>query len=192
MIETLHEYAGLLTSPSEDTEADATFRRALAVAEALLGDKSANAHCFSSRLVGPFNSLAWELVHRPTVIRDSDVALAVRLAERAVVWEPNQANIWNTLGVAHYRAANWPAATEALRKSMALNNGGTAADWFFLAANLHQQGAAKEARRWYDQAVTWVDLNPPLDQVQAAELKKFREEAAQVLAASTAAPERRG
>ena len=48
--------------------------------------------------------------------------MAVRLAELAVVWEPNQANIWNTLGVAYHRAVNWPAATEALRKSMALNN----------------------------------------------------------------------
>jgi tetratricopeptide (TPR) repeat protein len=184
LIETLHEYSRLLTAPADAAEADASLRRALEVAERLLGDKAADQHCFSVRLVGPFNSLAWELVRRPTA-RASDIALAVRLAEKAVVWEPNQAAIWNTLGIAHYRAANWPAAASALRRSMELSNGGTAADWFFLAANLHRQGDDEEAHRWYDRAVTWVQRNPIPDQTQAAELTRIRKEADEVLCSST-------
>jgi serine/threonine protein kinase len=184
LIETLHEYSSLLTAPADAAEADTSLRRALAVAERLLGDREADKHCFSSRLVGPFNSLAWELVRRPTA-RASDVVLAVRLAEKAVVWERDQATVWNTLGVAHYRAANWPAAAGALRRSMELSHGGTAADWFFLAANLHRQGDDEEAHRWYDRAVTWVQRNPIPDQSQAAELRMFCKEADEVLSSTT-------
>ena len=36
-----------------------------------------------------------------------DAALAVRLARKAVEWEPEQSAYWNTLGLAHYRAGDW-------------------------------------------------------------------------------------
>ena len=192
LIETLQEYSGLLTSPKDAGVAGNSLRRALAVADTLLGDQEADKHCFSTRLVGPFNSLAWELVRRPTA-RANDVALALfDWPERPSFGIPVEAAMWNTLGVAHYRAANWPAAVRALRKSMELSDGGNATDWFFLAANLHQQGDAKEARRWYDQAVAWVQRNPIPDQAQAAELNRFCEEASAVLGSSTPLPERNG
>jgi eukaryotic-like serine/threonine-protein kinase len=177
LIATLQEYDGLLTKPADAVEADALFRRALAVAEGLLDNKDAGQHCFRIQLVGPFNSLAWALARRPPA-RAGDAALAVRLACKAVEWEPEQSAYWNTLGVAHYRDGNWSAAINALNKSIELSKGGTAADWFFLACIDHQRGKTEEARRWYDRAVTWVQRNPLPDQVQAAELEGFRDETA--------------
>ena len=180
LIETLQEYAGLLTTPADAAEADSLRRHALKVAEQLVGDKEAGKHCFRIGLVGPLNSLAWDLVCRPTV-RPSDAALAIRLASQAVDWEPNQAGFWNTLGVANYRVGDWFAAALALRRSIELNKGGNATDWFFLACITHRQGDAHQAEGFYDRAVAWMRRNPITDQAQAAELSGFRDEAARIL-----------
>ncbi len=180
LIETLQEYAGLLKSPADAVEADASFRRALAVAEGLIDNNDAGQHCFRIQLVGPFNSLAWELVRRPPA-RAGDTALAVRLARKAVEWEPGQFAYWNTLGVAHYRDGNWSAAITALNRSIEQSKGGTAADWYFLACIDQQQGRTEEARKRYDRAVTWMKQNPLGDQAQAAELEEIRNEAARAI-----------
>jgi eukaryotic-like serine/threonine-protein kinase len=183
LIATLQEYAGLLTKPADAVEADASFRRALAVAEGLLDNKDADQHCFRIQLVGPFNSLAWALARRPPA-RAGDADMAVRLARKTVEWEPEQSAYWNTLGVAYYRDGNWSAAIDALTRSIELSKGGTPADWFFLACIDQQRGKVDEARRWYDRAVTWVQQNPPPDKAQAAELEEFRYETARAIRAA--------
>ena len=82
--------------------------------------------------------------------------------------------LWNTMGVAAYRVGDWKAAAEALEKSMSLNKGGDANDWFFLAMTRWRQNNKAEARKWYDQAVAWTRKNRP----DNAELKHFQKEAA--------------
>jgi eukaryotic-like serine/threonine-protein kinase len=180
LIETLLEYSGLLPAPADAALADELFRSALPVAEALLGDKNADLHCYRIGLIGPFNDLAWKLVRRP-LARESDAALAVRLARKAVAWEPGQAAYWNTLGVAYYRQGDWSAASTAIEKSIELGNGGDATDWFVLASTLHRQGRSDQARQWFDRAVQWVERNPGLDKVRAAEILGFRDEASRIL-----------
>ena len=180
LIETLQEYAKLLTSPKDAGERDATFRRAIAVADSLVDNRDAGLHCFRIQLVGPFNSLAWELVCRPPA-RAGDAALAVRLARKAVEWEPEQFAFWNTLGVAQYRDDNWPAAIDAINRSIELTKGGTAADWFFLACAKHNQGDTEEAHRCYNRALKWLHRNTARDKTQAADLGRFRDETARVL-----------
>jgi eukaryotic-like serine/threonine-protein kinase len=181
LITTLHEYAGLLNLPDDEVEADASFRRSYAVAEGLIGDKDADAHCFSTQLVGPFNNLAWDLVCRRTPAHADDAGLAVRLARQAVEWEPDQPAYWNTLGVAQYRAGDFAAADQSLHTSITLSKGGTAVDWFFLACIKHHQGDSEESQRWYDQAVEWLRQNPVHDTAEAAQLIAFRDEAAELL-----------
>jgi tetratricopeptide (TPR) repeat protein len=102
---------------------------------------------------------------------------AVKLAQEAVELAPKEGTIWNTLGVAHYRSGDWKAASAALTKSMELRNGGDSFDWFFLAMAHWQLDQKKEARKWYDQAVAWMDKNQP----QNEELRRFRAEAAELL-----------
>jgi eukaryotic-like serine/threonine-protein kinase len=106
-----------------------------------------------------------------------DPKRAVELAERAVKLQPRQGMCWNTLGVAQYRAGQWQAAIEALKKSADLRKGGDSFDWFFLAMANWQLGNKDAARQRYDQAVTWMEKHQPENE----ELHRFRDEAAGLL-----------
>jgi WD40 repeat protein len=129
-----------------------------------------------------YNNLAWELATRPDPkFRDS--RQAVQLAQQAVKLTPS-GNHWNTLGAAHYRAGDWKAAVTAMEKSMELRQGGDALDWFFLAMAHWRLGERDQARRWYEQAVRWMDKKKPLDE----ELRRFREEASALLGIKGQAP----
>ncbi len=66
----------------------------------------------------------------------------------------------------------------ALEKSMELGKGGNSFDWFFLAMAHWQLGDKKQARQWYDKAVTWMDKHKPFGE---EELTRFRAEAAALL-----------
>ena len=190
-IESLREQASLLSAPECKKEADASTRRALEVAEGLIANKDAERHCFSLQLAGPFNNLAWDLVRRAASTQ-AEAALAVRIAHKAVEWEPKQPAFWHTLGVARYRAGDYRSAALALQKSMDLKNGGDAADWFFLAAAFHKIGDRSLARRWYDQAIAQLKHGPQNDQARLAELHQFRQEAAVALGLSDTPPKRTG
>jgi eukaryotic-like serine/threonine-protein kinase len=122
------------------------------------------------------NNLAWLLATSvDPKIHDGPRALA--LAQKAVGLVPRAGNNWRTLGVAHYRARDWKAALDALTKAMELRQGGNSSDWFFLAMAHWQLGDKEAASKWYDQAVVWMDKNQPKNE----ELRRFREEAAELL-----------
>ena len=122
------------------------------------------------------NQIGWLLATTPAQDR-RDPPRAVELAKKAVELAPQDGNIWNTLGVAQYRAAQWKLAIEALEKSMELGTGGQAADWFFLAMSHWQLDHKDEARTWYDKAVKWMEKHEPKNE----ELLRFRAEAAKLL-----------
>ena len=131
----------------------------------------AEAHC----------NLAEVLLTHPDPKR-RDPRQALELARQGVEFarkarNPNEGNIWNTVGMAHYRTGDWKAAVKALEKSMELRKGGDSYDWFFLAMAHWQLGAKDKAREWYDRAVRWMDKNQPTDE----ELRRFRAEAAELL-----------
>jgi tetratricopeptide (TPR) repeat protein len=122
------------------------------------------------------NGLAWFLATCPDAsLRDPK--RAVELARQATTKAPKAGEMWNTLGVAHYRAGEWHAAIDALEKSMKLRRGGDSGDWFFLAMAHWQLGGKGEARKWHERAVQWMDRNNPRDE----ELQRFRAEAAALL-----------
>ncbi|HEX4415736.1 MAG TPA: protein kinase [Lacipirellulaceae bacterium] len=129
--------------------------------------------------VSTVNQLAWDLAtnENPSV-QDPDTA--VELAQKAVALEPNDGGIWNTLGVAQYRAGNWQAAVKALNQAMALRKGGDPYDYFFLAMAQQKSGHPDEARKWYDKALEWMKAKAPRDK----ELIRFRAEAAETLGLS--------
>ena len=126
------------------------------------------------RSVEALNDGAWFLATCP-VPGTREPQRAVEWAIQAVPAKPGQATLWNTLGVAHYRDENWPAALAALQKSMDLQDGGTGFDWFFLAMIHWQMGEKDDSRNWFDKAVEWMDKNGPHDD----ELTRFRTEAHQ-------------
>lgn len=122
------------------------------------------------------NQLAWFLATAPEA-QQRDPPRAVELAKKGVELVPNDGAIWNTLGVAQYRAGEWQAVIDGLQTAMDLRKGGDSSDWFFLAMSHWQLGHKDEARSWYDKAVGWMDRNQPNNE----ELVRFRAEAKQLL-----------
>jgi uncharacterized protein HemY len=102
---------------------------------------------------------------------------AIDLAKKAVKATPTAGNYWVTLGIAHYRAGQWRAALTALREAIKLRNGGNSYDWFFLAMVHWRLGDKEQGRKWYEQAVQWMEKNAP----HSGELKRNRAEAGELL-----------
>jgi serine/threonine protein kinase/tetratricopeptide (TPR) repeat protein len=122
------------------------------------------------------NKLAW-LLATSSDPKVRNATRAVQLAKKAVELAPKEGGYRNTLGAAHYRAGDWKAAIAALNTSMELRKGGDSLDWFLLAMAHWQLGDKDRARKWYDQAVEWMERNRPQD----VELRRFRAEAEEVM-----------
>lgn len=120
-----------------------------------------------------YNNISWLLATCPDEgLRDS--ARAVQFARRALEFQPNDGNTWNTLGVAYFRTGDLEQSRSALYRSMELRNEGSSHDWFFLAMIHEREGRKERAREWYDKAAEWrkeAQLDPD-------ELYRFECEAA--------------
>jgi tetratricopeptide (TPR) repeat protein len=125
-----------------------------------------------------YNNLAWSMVYAPEdPTFDPQEALAI--ARKAVKLNPTHWFLWNTLGVAAYRAGDWKTAAEWLEKSIGVN-GGQAIDGFFLAMTRWRQGQKTAARQSYQQAVEWLERNSSTAS-NSADLRRFHTEAATLL-----------
>jgi tetratricopeptide (TPR) repeat protein len=121
------------------------------------------------------NALAWFLA----TCADAHLRnpkLAVALAKKAAAVSPTGIH-WNTLGVCHYRVADYKAALTALQKAVQLRNGGNGSDWFFLAMVHWQLNHKDQAQKAYERAVGWMAKHAPQDEQQ----RRFRTEAAELL-----------
>jgi tetratricopeptide (TPR) repeat protein len=116
-------------------------------------------------------ALSWMLTLGPDP-RFCDGPRAVALMKRAVERQPNNCSMLFSLGVAHYRAGDWPAAVASLDSAC-----GDCSDWFFLAMTHWQLGNHEEALRWNSKAVECLQENHPGDE----ERRRFRAEAAQLM-----------
>ena len=122
------------------------------------------------------NFLAWFLAACPDP-RFRDPAQAIALAETAVRLAPGVSSVWNTLGVARYRAGDLEGSLAAVRTSIRLSGGGDHTDWFFMAMVLARRGDRDAARPWFDRACRSADRTNALD----GELLRFRQEASALL-----------
>ena len=129
------------------------------------------------------NDLAWLLVNwpRPGIDHFEE---AVDLAKKAVKTTPTAGNYWLTLGMAHYWAGQWSDALTAFKEAMKLRNGGDSLEWFYLAMIHGRLGEKEQARKWYDQALQWMEKNDP----DNGGLKFLRNEAAQLLRIKVSEP----
>jgi tetratricopeptide (TPR) repeat protein len=164
----------VLTARGRTDEAADEYRRALTGYQAVLD--------LDPKRVPTLNNLAWLLATCPDA-RLRDPPRAVELARQATELAPQYGYLWNTRGVAHYRAGDWDAARAALEKSIARYagrpEGNTLESFntFFLAMAHARLGSLAEARRWYDRAVRWMEQHQPND----LELRRFRAEAERLL-----------
>jgi tetratricopeptide (TPR) repeat protein len=121
-------------------------------------------------------ALAWFLADCPAT-QFRDPARAVELAKQALQFSPQSGRYWSILGVAQYCASQPQAAIASLKKSMELMSGGNSHHWFVLSMAHWQLGNKVEARKWYDQAVIWMEKNRPKNE----ELRRYRAEASEML-----------
>ena len=124
------------------------------------------------------NNLAW-LLATCTDQAVRDPGQAIEYARRAAALAPKMGFVWNTLGVALYRTGDDKAAIAELETAMSLRAGGDGFDWFFLAMAHSRLGERDKARKWFDQAVQWMDRYAR----QSREFRRFRAEAEAMLAA---------
>ena len=177
--------ASLLSVTDRLSEAADTYRLALAADETLVTGfpevvryrRQTAAHA------GRANDLARRLATGPDP-QGHDPARALDLAARVVELAPQNAGHWNTLGIGRYRTRAWKAAVTALQRSIRLDGTVSGANAFFLAMAHWQLGDEEQARQWYDQGVAWMRENNP----NAAELRRFRAEAAGLLGLDSAPP----
>jgi tetratricopeptide (TPR) repeat protein len=123
------------------------------------------------------NDLAWSLVlapERPRRLYEE----ALMHARKGVELAPENRIIFlSTLALAEYRVGHWAESIAASERSMALQNGGAAWDWFFLAMAHAQMAEKDEARKWFDKAVVWTKEKDSRN----SELRQFWTEAAELL-----------
>jgi len=177
----MHSLAHVLVRQGQVAGGYKLYEEALEVQRRVLGPTHVDT-------IASINNLSWLLATAPDPKLREPVR-AVELAKEVVQRTPGQANSWNTLGVAQYRAGNWEKAISALEKSMDLYPGVDGYSCFFLAMAHWQLGKEEktpgreqaahrqEARKWYDEAVAWTDKNQPANE----ELIRFRAEAAKLL-----------
>jgi eukaryotic-like serine/threonine-protein kinase len=98
------------------------------------------------------NALAWCLVIQPG---RGDTAEALRWAREAVRMRPDDANIRNTLGVALYRAGDFPGAATMLEANAPRDQESGGIDWLVVAMCRQRMGRAALARDALEKALRW-------------------------------------
>jgi tetratricopeptide (TPR) repeat protein len=130
------------------------------------------------------SALRWTLLTCPLPeFRDPDRAL--KLTQQSLSGKPSSGDVWNSLGIAHYRLGQWDEAIAAFQKSIELGNGGDRSDFYFLAMAHWQRGEQDEARQCYNRAVEHKHneggLNNP-------DLLNFRREAEELMGVTQPQP----
>ena len=166
-----------LAEAGRTAEAIGERRIALQVWEILAAEHPRNAG-YRGRLANALNDLAWLLATDPDP-SPSDPARALSMAEEAARLSPDHDALWNTLGVARYRAGDWAGAIEALERSALSGPGGlgTAFDHYFLAMAWSRLQHHDQAREWLERGVAWAARHRPGHPA----LARFREEAESLL-----------
>jgi superkiller protein 3 len=152
-------------------EAIATFREAIRQKLAYPAGRSF--------IVTQLSERAWQLARRANA-GPSEISLAIELASEAVELEPASAYHWHRLGGVRYHAGDWKGCIAAQHRSIELDDspkGGESRQWFFLAMAHGRLGEKDEARKWYNQAVAWMEKHQPKNE----EMVHFRAEAAELL-----------
>jgi tetratricopeptide (TPR) repeat protein len=168
-----------LGGSGEVGEAVKLLRRAVDVREKLVADWP-DVHRYHRDLADDYWTLARLLADRDPREAESVVLRAIAIQEQLTRDHPQIAvyramltEMQLILGLARYRAGDWPGALTALQKA----DDEDASCRLFLALTHWQLGHKDEARDWYRKAVTWMEEKQPNDEG----LRRLRAEAEALL-----------
>jgi eukaryotic-like serine/threonine-protein kinase len=161
VLEVLASLGNLLWRSGRRAEAVEAYRRAAALADKVDPTDPGGLDC-----------LAWFLATCPDP-QFQDAGRAVDLAKKAIASKPQAPEFRTTLGVAHYRAGDWPAAIEVLGEAVKIQEWFDGTPCFFLAMAHWQLGKKAEARQWYARAVRLHEKT----EAKEPEGRRFRDEA---------------
>jgi serine/threonine protein kinase len=159
-------------------EGEEALRRALALRQQLL-DEFPQRWDQRGPMARIHKDLAWVMAIRSDR-KPHHASEALEHARKAVELEPEDHDVWHTLGVAHYRMGHWKDALECIEKSRQIENKPEppdSFDRFFEAMAYWQLGDRDKARRCYDEAVQWMEKHEP----NHSDLRRFQIEAADLL-----------
>jgi tetratricopeptide (TPR) repeat protein len=88
-------------------------------------------------------------------------AAAILPAKRAIELEPQDGMNWTALGMAYYRAGQWPEALQALNGAVKHARPDRRVDLFLLAMTHARLGHEAQARKWYEEAEAWRQKHAP-------------------------------
>jgi tetratricopeptide (TPR) repeat protein len=163
-----HHALGVLRTHTErPPEAVQAFQQELAVREKLAAD-------FTEEIDLSLD-LAYFLANCPDAkLRQPD--RAVLLATKATAAKPKDAWAWTVLGIAQYRAGDYPEAIRVLEKAETLP-GKYAGGAFVQALAQWKLGGEKKAEECYRHGSAWIEQHHPVDE----ELRRLYAEAATML-----------
>lgn len=99
----------------------------------------------------PYHSLSWYLSMCP-MLEQHETDLAIRLARRALEYEPDNGTHWQVLGCAYYRDGQWQECLEAFEKAIEQNQSVSGLDALMLASAHAGVGHAETATQWFERA----------------------------------------
>jgi tetratricopeptide (TPR) repeat protein len=133
--------------------------------------------------------LAWFLAACPDP-RFRDARRAIDLAKKLIEGAPKNGAFWGTLGAAYFGNGDWQDAVRALQKATQLpsspsiasvafmvRSDSSSTNAFYLAMACWKTEQRELARKWYDQAVVWMDKYCVRDE----ETRRLRGEAEKLL-----------
>ncbi|WP_406696203.1 tetratricopeptide repeat protein [Singulisphaera sp. Ch08] len=130
---------------------------------------------YRNNLADGQNNMAW-LLASSLDVENRNPSIAVQLAQSIVESSPERAAYWNTLGAAHYRAGDYPAAIEALERSIELSSESSGFDLLLLAMAYWRRGDKGRARSWYKSGESAIQATYGL-QLICTDLHKLYDEA---------------
>jgi WD40 repeat protein/Flp pilus assembly protein TadD len=106
------------------------------------------------------NGAVWICTDGPKAV--ADPLVPVEISERVTAAAPQSGQYLGTLGRALYRAGRYQEALVKLQQAQLLvSTEGTLLQWLFLAMTHDRLGHPKEARKWLDRSIQWLEESTP-------------------------------
>jgi tetratricopeptide (TPR) repeat protein len=178
----MHNLAVVIFDQGRHTESERLFQDVLEVQRRVLGPDHPTTELTMKNLARVCADLSWlRATVRDPAKRNPDEA--VQFAETATELQPQEANNWANLGVAHYRAGNWQTAADALEKARRMQRGEDPVHQVFLAMTYWQLGRPEAAVQEYVEAAQWLEkLRGSETPNRFPQQEQFQQEAEELMA----------